>query len=109
MCGKAYAPRFAWAWPSASIAVMGGEQASKTLLSIQLGRRDDVPEAEKAALLADIQARYTRAMDPRYAAARLWVDGLIDPAKTREVVSASLAAAACNPELPEFKTGVLQT
>jgi len=109
MCGKAYAPRFAWAWPSASIAVMGGEQASKTLLAIQLGRRDDVPEAEKAALLADIQARYTRAMDPRYAAARLWVDGLIDPAKTREVVSASLAAAACNPELPEFKTGVLQT
>ncbi len=110
MCGKAYAPRFAWAWPSASIAVMGGEQASKTLLSIQLGRRGDaVSEEEKAALLADIQARYERAMDPRYAAARLWVDGIIDPAKTREVVSASLQAAACNPELPEFKTGVLQT
>jgi acetyl-CoA carboxylase carboxyltransferase component len=109
MCGKAYSPRFAWAWPSASIAVMGGEQASRTLLSIQLGRRADVPEAEKAALLADIQERYARAMDPRYAAARLWVDGIIDPARTREVVSASLAAAACNPELPEFRTGVLQT
>ena len=109
MCGKAYSPRFAWAWPSASIAVMGGEQASRTLLSIQLGRREDVPEDEKSALLASIQERYQRAMDPRYAAARLWVDGIIDPAKTREVVSASLAVAACNPELPEFKTGVLQT
>ncbi len=109
MCGKAYDPRFAWAWPSAAIAVMGGEQASRTLLSIQLGRRDDVPEEEKAALLARIQERYTRAMDPRYAAARLWVDGIIDPARTREVLSASLAAAACNPEIPEFRTGVLQT
>jgi acetyl-CoA carboxylase carboxyltransferase component len=109
MCGKAYAPRFAWAWPSASIAVMGGEQASKTLLSIQLGRRDDVSEEERAELLSRIQDHYTRTMDPRYAAARLWVDGIIDPAKTREVVSASLAAAACNPELPEFRTGVLQT
>jgi acetyl-CoA carboxylase carboxyltransferase component len=109
MCGKAYGPRFAWAWPSAAIAVMGGEQASKTLLAIQLGRRDDVSEEEKSDLLATIQARYERAMDPRYAAARLWVDGIIDPARTREVISASLAAAACNPELPEFKTGVLQT
>src|SRR6185503_9577384 len=98
MCGKAYAPRFAWAWPSASIAVMGGEQASKTLLAIQLGRRDDVSEAEKAELLSRIQDHYTPTMDPRYAAGRLWVDGIVDPAQTREVVSASLAAAACNPE-----------
>ena len=109
MCGKAYAPRFAWAWPSASIAVMGGEQASRTLLSIQLGRAAHVSEEEKAALLADIQQRYARAMDPRYAAARLWVDGIIDPARTREVLSASLAAAASNPQLGEFRTGVLQT
>jgi 3-methylcrotonyl-CoA carboxylase beta subunit len=109
MCGKAYAPRFVWAWPSSSIAVMGGEQASRTLLSIQLGRRENVPEGEKKDLLARIQERYARAMDPRYAAARLWVDGIIDPARTREVVSQSLAAAACNPELPAFKTGVLQT
>ena len=109
MCGKAYGPRFVWAWPSAAIAVMGGEQASRTLLSIQVGRRDDVSEEEKSALLARIQERYARAMDPRYAGARLWVDGIVDPAKTREVVSASLQAAANNPELPEFKTGVLQT
>jgi acetyl-CoA carboxylase carboxyltransferase component len=110
MCGKAYGARFLYAWPSASIAVMGGEQASKTLLSIQLKNRgEDVSEEEKRARLAEIQARYAEAMDPRYAAARLWVDALIDPAQTRAVVARSLAAAACNPEIGEFKTGVLQT
>jgi acetyl-CoA carboxylase carboxyltransferase component len=89
---------------------MGGEQASKTLLSIQLKNRgEDVSEEEKRARLAEIQARYAEAMDPRYAAARLWVDALIDPAQTRAVVARSLAAAACNPEIGEFKTGVLQT
>jgi acetyl-CoA carboxylase carboxyltransferase component len=110
MCGKAYGARFLYAWPSAAIAVMGGDQASQTLLSIQLRKRGDaVSAAEKAERLATIQARYAAAMDPRYAAARLWVDALIDPAETRTVVARSLAAAACNPRLPEFKTGVLQT
>jgi acetyl-CoA carboxylase carboxyltransferase component len=110
MCGKAYGARFLFAWPSAQIAVMGGEQASKTLLSIQLKNRgEEVSEEEKAARLADIQKRYADAMDPRYAAARLWVDALIDPRATRAVVARCLAAAAANPELPEFRTGVLQT
>lgn len=110
MCGKAYGPRFVYAWPSASISVMGGEQASKTLLSIQLKNRGaDVSEEEKNELLREIQARYTAAMDPRYAAARLWVDAIIDPAETRRVIGRSLACAAMNPEIPEFKTGVLQT
>jgi len=110
MCGKAYGARFLYAWPSASIAVMGGEQASKTLLGIQLKNRgEDVSEAERAERLAEIQARYAAAMDPRYAAARLWVDALIDPAETRTIVARSLAAAACNPDIPEFRTGVLQT
>lgn len=110
MCGKAYGPRFVYAWPSASISVMGGEQASKTLLSIQLKNRGaDVSEEEKKQLLSEIQARYTAAMDPRYAAARLWVDAIIDPAQTRAVIGRSLACAAMNPEIPEFKTGVLQT
>jgi acetyl-CoA carboxylase carboxyltransferase component len=68
-----------------------------------------VPEAEKEALLADIQSRYERATDPRYAAARLWVDAILDPAETREAIARSLACAALNPELGEFKTGVLQT
>jgi acetyl-CoA carboxylase carboxyltransferase component len=110
MCGKAYAPRFLFAWPSAEIAVMGGEQASKTLLGIQLKNRGaEVGEAEKQALLADIQKRYADAMNPRYAAARLWVDGIVDPRDTRTVVARCLEACAANPELAEFKTGVLQT
>ncbi len=110
MCGKAYGARFLYAWPSASIAVMGGEQASRTLLAIQLKNRgDEVSAEEKARRLAEIQASYRRAMEPRYAAARLWVDALLDPTQTREVLARSLACAACNPDIPEFKTGVLQT
>ncbi len=104
MCGRAYGARFYYAWPSASIAVMGGEQASRTLLAIQLKNRgEDVSEEEKAELLAEIQARYAAAMDPRYAAARLWVDEIIDPRRTREIVARSLAAAAHNPDLPPFR------
>ncbi len=110
MCGKAYGARFLYAWPSATIAVMGGDQASKTLLSIQLKNRgDDVSEEEKNELLERIRKRYEDAADPRYAAARLWVDAIIDPADTREVVARSLAAAAHNADLADFKTGVLQT
>jgi 3-methylcrotonyl-CoA carboxylase beta subunit len=110
MCGKAYGARFLYAWPSASIAVMGGDQASRTLLSIQLKNRGaDVSEEEKAQRLEEIKARYTAAADPRYAAARLWVDAIIDPAETRQVIGRSLACAAMNPEIPEFRTGVLQT
>lgn len=110
MCGKAYGARFVFAWPSASIAVMGGEQASKTLLAIQLKNRgSDMSEEEKRELLADIQQRYKDAMDPRYAAARLWVDEIIDPARTREVLSRALRVAALGPISEPFKTGVLQT
>ena len=110
MCGKAYGARFLFAWPSAAIAVMGGEQAAKTLLAIQLKNRgDEVSEEERAERLERIQARYRDAMDPRYAAARLWVDAIIDPADTRAVIGRALAATATNAELPEFKTGVLQT
>ena len=110
MCGKAYGARFLFAWPSASIAVMGGEQASKTLLAIQLKNRgDEVSEEERAARLADIQKRYADAMNPRYAAARLWVDAIIDPRRTREVLAQALEACANNPEVAEFRTGVLQT
>ncbi|MFN7941777.1 MAG: acyl-CoA carboxylase subunit beta [Thermoanaerobaculia bacterium] len=110
MCGKAYGARFLFAWPSAAIAVMGGEQASKTLLGIQLKNRGDgVSEEEQKKLLADIQKRYADTMDPRYAAARLWVDAIIDPRRTRAVLARALEACANNPEIPEFKTGVLQT
>lgn len=110
MCGKAYGARFLYAWPSAAIAVMGGDQASQTLLSIQLKNRGEgVSEEEKARRLAEIKARYAAAMNPRYAAARLWVDAIIDPADTRRVLARSLAAVAHNPEILPFRTGVLQT
>lgn len=110
MCGKAYGARFLYAWPSAAISVMGGEQAAKTLLGIQLKNRGDkIPEAEKEALLADIRQRYADALDPRYAAARLWVDAIIDPGDTRTVLARSLACCAQNPHLADFKLGVFQT
>ena len=86
MCGKAYGARFVYAWPSASISVMGADQASKTLLSIQL-KNHEVSDDERSEMLARIRARYQAAMDPRYAAARLWVDAIIDPAETRIVVA----------------------
>jgi 3-methylcrotonyl-CoA carboxylase beta subunit len=110
MCGKAYGARFLYAWPSASIAVMGGDQASQTLLSIQLKNRGEgVSDEEKKQRLAEIKARYAAAMNPRYAASRLWVDAIIDPARTRDVLIRSLESVAQNPDVPEFKTGVLQT
>jgi 3-methylcrotonyl-CoA carboxylase beta subunit len=110
LCGRAYGARFYYAWPSATISVMGGQQASETLLAIQLKNRgDEVSEEERATRLAEIQARYDAATNCRYAAARLWVDEIIDPRRTREVVSRSLEAAAHQPVMAPFKVGVLQT
>ena len=112
MCGKAYDPRFIYAWPNARIAVMGGEQAAKTLLQIQVaslkskGEQID-PEKEKA-LLKEITDRYTSQTSAYYAAARLWVDEIIDPIETRRVISEGINAANHNPTVKEFKTGVFQ-
>lgn len=112
MCGKAYDPRFIYAWPSAKIAVMGGEQAAKTMLQIQVAGMKAkgqvvTPEEEKI-ILDKITQNYTRQTKPEYAAARLWVDAIIDPAETRKVISEGIAAANNNPYIPEFKTGVFQ-
>ncbi|HVN76909.1 MAG TPA: carboxyl transferase domain-containing protein [Thermoanaerobaculaceae bacterium] len=108
MAGKAYGPRFIFAWPSACIAVMGGEQAAQTLLQLQVGKRE-VSEDEKQALLEEIRGRYEATEDPRYAAARLWVDGILDPRRTREVVAACIEACAHQGEVPPARWGVLQT
>jgi acetyl-CoA carboxylase carboxyltransferase component len=109
MCGRAYGARFYYAWPSASIAVMGGAQASNTLLSIQLKNRgDEVSEEEKAALLAEIQARYDAAANPRYAAARLWVDEIIFPHETRERLIRALEAVSLDDSEEPLRTGVFQ-
>ncbi len=113
MCGRAYDPRLLLAWPSARYAVMGGGQAAGTLLEIkerQLEKEGHaLAPAERAALLADIRARYEEQADPRYGAARLWLDAIIAPADTRAWLLAGLEAAALNPEIPPFRTGVLQT
>ena len=112
MCGKAYDPRFIYAWPTARIAVMGGEQAAKTLLQIQVGalkaKGKIIDPAEEKRLLDEIKGRYEQQTSPYYAAARLWVDAIIDPVDTRRVIAEGLQAAAHNPEMPEFKTGVFQ-
>ncbi len=110
LCGRAYGARFFYAWPSASISVMGGDQASKTLLAIQLKNRgDEISDSEKAALLDEIKERYWAAAQPRYAAARQWFDEIIDPRETRAVISRSLHAAAHQARIEDFKVGVLQT
>lgn len=107
MCGKAYDPRFIYAWPSAKIAVMGGEQAAKTLLQIQTAGRE-VDAAEEKKLLDEIKNRYDTQTTPYYAAARLWVDAIIDPLATRQVISEGIKAANQNPVIPELKLGVFQ-
>jgi 3-methylcrotonyl-CoA carboxylase beta subunit len=112
MCGKAYDPRFIYAWPTAKIAVMGGEQAAKTLLQIQVASLKAkgeliTPEAE-AALLNKITQRYNTQTATYYAAARLWVDAIIDPAETRTLIAEGISAANHNKNIAEFKTGVFQ-
>ncbi|MCL5268822.1 MAG: acyl-CoA carboxylase subunit beta [Bacteroidetes bacterium] len=113
MCGKAYDPRLIFAWPSARIAVMGGEQASQTLLSIRLQQMErdgrKITEEEQTSLLKEIKERYEIEMDPSYAAARLWVDEIIDPLETREVISRGIEIADQNPFVARFNVGVIQT
>jgi acetyl-CoA carboxylase carboxyltransferase component len=112
MCGKAYDPRFIYAWPTAKIAVMGGDQAAKTMLQIQVAGMKakglEVSAAEEANIFKTIADNYTRQTKPQYAAARLWVDGIINPADTRLVISEGIKAADQNPVIPAFSTGVFQ-
>jgi len=112
MCGKAYDPRFIFAWPTAKIAVMGGEQAAKTLLQIQVaaikGKGEEIGEEKEKEMLQKIIDKYNTQTTPYYAAARLWVDGIIDPIRTREVISESLHAANHSPIESSMKLGVFQ-
>jgi acetyl-CoA carboxylase carboxyltransferase component len=113
MCGKAYSPRFIYAWPTARYAVMGGDQAAGTLVDIkikQLERSGKVlSESDKAALFTSVKETYEQQTDPRYGAARLWIDKIIDPMTTRQVLINSLELAALNPEIPKFNVGLMQT
>ncbi|MEO8823246.1 MAG: carboxyl transferase domain-containing protein [Ginsengibacter sp.] len=112
MCGKAYDPRFIYAWPSAKIAVMGGEQAAKTLLQIEVAslkaKGEEITAEKKESLLTEMMDKYAKQTTAVYAAARLWVDAIIDPKDTRKIISENLSAANHNPKIEEFKTGVFQ-
>jgi len=113
MCGKAYDPRFVFAWPTARYAVMSGDSAAGTLVEIKIKQLEregkKLSDADKKELYESVRKTYEDQTDPRYAAARLWVDAIIDPAHTREALIEALEAAALNPVVAEFKTGVLQT
>jgi acetyl-CoA carboxylase carboxyltransferase component len=113
MCGRAYDPRLVLAWPTAKIAVMGGQQASKVLKQIRVRQLEkqgeELSDEEEQELLSRIQDRYEEQTTPYYAAARLWVDALIDPVDTRSWLSTGLDMVDHNPELERFNPGVLQT
>jgi acetyl-CoA carboxylase carboxyltransferase component len=113
MCGRAYDPRLMLAWPTAKIAVMGGTQAAKVLKQIQVRKLEkqgkELSGEEEEALLSSIEARYEKQTTPYYAAARLWVDAIIDPTATRQWLSRGIEMADHNPEMPPFNPGVIQT
>jgi 3-methylcrotonyl-CoA carboxylase beta subunit len=113
MCGKAYDPRFLFAWPTARYAVMSGDSAAGTLLEIKIKQLErsgkKLSEEEKKELYETVKRTYDEQTDPRYGAARLWIDKVIDPIETRDAITIALEAASLNPDVPEFKVGVLQT
>src|SRR5450755_181432 len=113
MCGKAFDPRFMFAWPTAKYSVMSGAAAAGTLVEIKIKQLErggkKLSEEDKKQLFDEVKATYDQQMDPRYGAARLWIDKIIDPMETREALITALEAAALNPEVPKFYVGVLQT
>lgn len=112
LCGKAYDPRFIFAWPTAQIAVMGGKQASETLLATKLKAMSkgggSISSEDQQALLDEVQTRYEEELDPLFAAARLWVDDIVDPVETRRLVSRGIEVAGNNPSIPQFNPGLIQ-
>ena len=113
MCGKAFDPRFVFAWPTAKYAVMSGDAAAGTLVEIKVKQLErsgkKLSEEERKELLDTTKKTYEEQTDPRYGAARLWIDKIIDPMETRQAITQALEAASLNPDVPEFKVGVLQT
>ena len=113
MCGKAYDPRFLFAWPTARYAVMSGASAANTLVEVRVKQLErggtTISDEERKGIYDEIKATYDAQADPRYGAARLWIDAIIDPVKTRDVLMVALEAASLNPDVPKFNPGVLQT
>ena len=108
LCGRAYNPRFMFAWPTAKIAVMGGAQAANTMADIQLARMENPTVEDRARIVAEVEERYEHQSDPRYAAARLWVDEIIMPEETRQVLIRCLELCDHQPNMPAPRFGVLQ-
>jgi 3-methylcrotonyl-CoA carboxylase beta subunit len=113
MCGKAFDPRFVFAWPTARYAVMSGDAAASTLVEVKVKQLErggtKLSDEDKKELYESTKRTYDEQTDPRYGAARLWIDKIIDPVETRDAITQALEAAALNPDVPEFKVGVLQT
>ncbi len=113
MCGKAFDPRFVFAWPTAKYAVMSGDAAAGTLVEVKVKQLErsgkKLSEEERKELFDSTKKTYDEQTDPRYGAARLWIDKIIDPMETRQAITQALEAASLNPDVPEFKVGVLQT
>ncbi len=112
LCGKAYDPRFLFAWPNSRYAVMGAEQAARTLLQLRIRQLQkegrEIDDQGREELRETIEQNYTGQMDPRYSAARLWVDAIIEPHRTRDALKLALEVASLNPDIPPLRTGVLQ-
>ena len=113
MCGKAYDPRLIVSWPTAQLAVMGGEQAAKVLLQIEKsslkskGKEIDLEEEKK--IFQEIENKYNEQISPYYAASRLWVDAIIDPIETRKVISIGIEAANHSPITKKYNPGIIQS
>ena len=108
MSGRAYNPRFMYAWPSAKISVMGGEQAAKTLTEIQTSKMSNIDDSAKKEIFNKIKDRYDKQSDPRYAAARLWIDEIIDPRDTRKIIIESLDIVKNEGPIPNATYGAIQ-
>jgi 3-methylcrotonyl-CoA carboxylase beta subunit len=111
MCGRAYEPRFLFTWPNARISVMGGEQAANVLAQVKRDQKErageEWPEGEEMAFKQPILDQYEEQGHPYYASARLWDDGVIDPAETRQVLGLAISAAL-NAPIPETRFGVFR-
>jgi acetyl-CoA carboxylase carboxyltransferase component len=112
MCGKAYDPRLIVAWPTAKIAVMGGAQAAKVLMQINVSsmkaKGQEINQEEEQKMFEQIKGRYDEQTTPYYAASRLWVDAIIDPLQTRTWISEGIKAAN-NAPVEKFNPGIIQT
>ena len=113
MCGKAYDPRLIVGWPTAEIAVMGGAQAAKVLLQIEMAslksKGETISKDKEEKMYQEIKSKYDEQTSPYYAGARMWIDAIIDPSETRKWVSIGIEAANNNSDIKPYKTGVIQT